>query len=205
MASPAILKIDIIADATKAISAMEKTGGAAQTTGGKFSQAGKVIGGALAVGAVVSFGKASFAAAEESAQASARLEQVFKSMGDETGEAAKQAEAYAGALSKKIAVDDEAILAAQAQLATFGAVSDETARTAGVFDRATAAAARSRRGGLRVARSSNAVQLGKALQDPTKGLAALGKSGVTFTAAQKEQIKAMQESGDLLGQPRRSF
>ena len=62
-------------------------------------------------------------------------------MGDTTGEAAKAAEGYAASLSKKIGVDDDSIIAAQAQLVTFGAVSDETARSAGIFDRATAAAA----------------------------------------------------------------
>lgn len=44
-----------------------------------------------------------------------------------------------------------------------------------------------------------AVQLGKALNDPTVGVSALGRAGVTFTDQQKEQIKTMQESGDLVG------
>jgi phage-related minor tail protein len=43
------------------------------------------------------------------------------------------------------------------------------------------------------------MQLGKALQDPTKGLSALGRAGVTFTDEQKKMIAGMQESGDLLG------
>ena len=44
-----------------------------------------------------------------------------------------------------------------------------------------------------------AVQLGKALNDPTVGVSALSKAGVTFTDQQKEQIKTLQESGDILG------
>lgn len=44
-----------------------------------------------------------------------------------------------------------------------------------------------------------AVQLGKALNDPTVGVSALAKAGVTFTDSQKEQIKTLQESGDILG------
>src|SRR5262249_41050332 len=47
--------------------------------------------------------------------------------------------------------------------------------------------------------SGNAVKLGKALQDPIKYTGALARTGVTFTAAQKEQIAALQKSGDLLG------
>jgi hypothetical protein len=68
----------------------------------------------------------------------------------------------------------------------------------GIFDRATKAAADLAAAGYGNM-SSNAVQLGKALADPTKGLAALTKSGVNFTQAQKDQIKNMQKSGDLLG------
>jgi hypothetical protein len=44
----------------------------------------------------------------------------------------------------------------------------------------------------------NAVQLGKALQDPIKGLAALAKSGVTFNDQEKANIKTLVESGQTL-------
>ena len=43
------------------------------------------------------------------------------------------------------------------------------------------------------------MQLAKALQDPEKGLTALARSGTQFTAQQKEQIKALVDSGDQLG------
>jgi phage-related protein len=197
MAGPAILKIDIIADATKALKAMglveDKAKGGMGMTG-----LGKAVVGAVGTGAILKFGKDSFNAAEDAAVSSARLEQVFASMGDTTGEAARSAEDYASALSAKIGVDDDAIMAAQAQLATFGAVSDETARAAGIFDRTTAAAADLAAAGFG-SLDSNSISLGKALQDPAKGITALAKSGVTFTDQQKAQIKAMQDSGDLLG------
>jgi hypothetical protein len=196
--APAILKIDIIADATKAQKALKSTGGEAEKTGGKLSGLGKAAAAGLAGGALFAFAKKSAAAAQESAVNNARLDAVFKSMGDSTGSAARAAEDYASSLSKKIGVDDDAIKTGQAVLATFGNVSNETARSAGIFDRATAAGADLAAAGFGTM-DSNAVQLGKALQDPTKGLTALGRSGVTFTAAQKKQIAAMQKSGDLLG------
>jgi len=198
MAAPAILKIDIIADATKALRGLQDTEEGAKGISSSIGSLGKVVGGALAGVGLASFGKASVDAATESAVANARLEAVFASMGDATGQAAKAAEDYAGALSKRIGVDDEVIQAGQAQLATFGAVSDATARQAGIFDRATAAGADLAAAGFGSI-ESNAVQLGKALQDPEKGMTALAKSGVTFTDAQKDQIKALQDSGDLLG------
>ena len=46
---------------------------------------------------------------------------------------------------------------------------------------------------------ASAVQLGKALQDPVKGMTALARVGITFTAQQQKQIKALVKSGDLLG------
>jgi hypothetical protein len=41
--------------------------------------------------------------------------------------------------------------------------------------------------------------VGKALNDPIKGVTALGRAGVQFTAQQKEQIAALVESGDVAG------
>jgi SLT domain-containing protein/phage-related protein len=46
---------------------------------------------------------------------------------------------------------------------------------------------------------STAIQLGKALNDPTKGLTALSRVGVSFTEQQKEQIKTMQATGNMAG------
>lgn len=198
MAGPAILKIDIIGDATKALKAMDQVETKAGSSSSKLSGAGKAVAGALGTAAIIGFGKASFSAAEEAAQSAARLDSVFSAMGDTTGNASKAAQDYASSLSEQIGVSDDAIMAGQAQLATFGAVSNEAARTAGIFDRATAAGADLAAAGFGSI-ETNAVQLGKALQDPTKGMTALAKSGVTFTDAQKDQIKQMQKSGDLLG------
>jgi len=46
---------------------------------------------------------------------------------------------------------------------------------------------------------SAAMQVGKALNDPVAGLAALSRSGVQFTAEQEAMIKAMVEAGDVAG------
>jgi predicted nucleic acid-binding Zn-ribbon protein len=43
------------------------------------------------------------------------------------------------------------------------------------------------------------VQVGKALNDPIKGVTALGRAGVQFTAEQKELITTLTESGDVAG------
>jgi len=46
--------------------------------------------------------------------------------------------------------------------------------------------------------NSSLLQLAKALQDPVRGLTALSRSGTTFTEQQREQIKALVESGKQL-------
>ena len=47
--------------------------------------------------------------------------------------------------------------------------------------------------------SSSAVMVGKALNDPLKGLTALSRIGVQFTSQQEEQIKTMMAVGDIAG------
>ena len=198
MAGSADVLVRFITDTSQVSRAASDVEGAGGRMKGTFKGVGAVVGGALAVGAVVAFGKASVTAAQESEVATNRLQAVFKAMGDETGNAAREAEAYAGALSKQIGVEDEVIMQGQAILATFRAVSNETARQAGIFDRATAAAADLAAAGFG-SLETNSVQLGKALQDPVKGINALARSGVTFTAAQKEMIASLIASGDQLG------
>lgn len=148
----------------------------------------------LAMGApLISFVKS----AEESATANARLEQVFKSMGDATGVAAEKARVLAKELQLEIGVDDEKILAAQAKLATFEKVIKNTSGTTEIFDRATRAAFDLQAAGFGDA-SSNVTQLGKALNDPVKGMTALTRSGITFNKAEEQKIKNLVASGKTL-------
>ncbi|WP_018124968.1 phage tail length tape measure family protein [Desulfovibrio oxyclinae] len=42
-------------------------------------------------------------------------------------------------------------------------------------------------------------QVGKALEDPVRGLTALRRSGVSFTAAEEDMIKSMVEANDIIG------
>jgi hypothetical protein len=46
---------------------------------------------------------------------------------------------------------------------------------------------------------ATATMLGKALNDPIRGMTALTRVGVSFTDQQREQVKALQNSGDLMG------
>lgn len=147
---------------------------------------------AVAGAGLVKFVKDANTAAREAQLADRRLGQIFKT----TGLSAARLNAAvrkAGNLSEAIGVDDDDIKGVQALLATFKSASKDVS----TFNRATALAFDLQAAGFGSA-ANNAKQLGKALEDPTKGMTALAKSGVTFTKAEKEKIKALQESGDLL-------
>jgi phage-related protein len=133
--------------------------------------------------------------AEDARIANEKLGSVLDTMG--YGEATDRVSAYAESLEKSVAVDADVIKATQTKLATFGALTKSVGEAGGAFDRATKAALDMAAAGFGTA-EGNAVQLGKALQDPIKGLAALAKSGVTFTDQEKEKIKTLVESGRQL-------
>jgi hypothetical protein len=113
----------------------------------------------------------------------------------------------AGRVSQTAAVDDDLIQAGENVLATFTNVRNEAGRGNDIFNQATMAAtdlAAAMGHGQVTAeglQSAN-IQLGKALNDPIKGITALQRVGVTFTAQQRQQIKTLVASGDRLGAQR---
>jgi hypothetical protein len=133
--------------------------------------------------------------AEDARIANEKLGNVLSSMG--WGATTDRVSAYAEQLEKTIAVDADVIKATQTKLATFSELTNTVNTAGGAFDRATKAALDMAAAGFGTA-EGNAVQLGKAMQDPIKGIAALGKSGVTFTKEEKEKIRTLVESNKML-------
>jgi hypothetical protein len=152
--------------------------------------------GIAAIGA--SAGVASLIGAyQESYKIGKQTEAVLKSTGGAANVSAKQVGDLATALSKKTGIDDEAVQSGENLLLTFTKIRNESGKGNDVFDQATATALDlSKALGTDV--SSASMQLGKALNDPIKGVAALGRAGVQFTAQQKDQIKTLVESGKTL-------
>lgn len=136
-------------------------------------------------------------AAEESAVAFSRLDRIYKQMGETTGQVAREQSEFASAYQFKIGIEDEQIMLAQAKLATFANVMKKEARDAGVMTRATKLAFDLQAAGFGEG-TGNAVQLGKALNDPIKGINALRRNGISFTKSEQDKIKALTESGRLL-------
>jgi hypothetical protein len=117
--------------------------------------------------------------------------------GTQTQKVTQRIKDYAQQQSLLVGVDDEVIKATQAKLLTFRNLTKTAGTLGGAFDRATKAAIDMAAAGFGTA-ESNATQLGKALQDPIKGITALNRAGITFTADQKELIKSLVESGKVL-------
>lgn len=162
---------------------------------------GAAIAGAFAINKISDFARESILAAEGVATANARIEQIAKStnvFGNATSQVTDRLIKLAEANEMVIATDAEVIKGVQGQLLSFKALAATATETGGAFDVATMAAFNMAAAGFGSA-ESNAVALGKALEDPIRGLTALRRSGTTFTAEQQEQIRVLQESGDLAG------
>jgi phage-related protein len=101
-------------------------------------------------------------------------------------------------LSLKAGVDDEVIQSGQNVLLTFTKIRNEVGKGNDIFDQASAIAL-DMSVALGTDLQGSITQVGKALNDPIAGLTALTRAGVQFTDQQKEQIKALVESGDILG------
>jgi hypothetical protein len=128
--------------------------------------------------------------ARSARKAMAQTAAVMKSMG--RTEAPKRINKMIDQLSSMSGIDDDALREMTNVMLTFGNVQGKT------FEKANGLAL-----DLSVAfgkdLQSSAVMVGKALNDPTKGLTALTRVGVSFTKEQQEQVKAMMEVGDLAG------
>jgi hypothetical protein len=139
-------------------------------------------------------------AGEKAATSNARIRQIADSMGlfgSETAKVTDRLVELANKTARQTGLDQNAIKETQAKLLTFKELAKSADVVGGAFDRATQAAIDLAAAGFGEA-TSNAVQLGKALNDPIGGLAALTRSGITFTDAEKDKIKALVESNDLL-------
>jgi hypothetical protein len=181
-------------------------------TGSKFADGFKRSVKTMALGAVAGlaagFSVSTFRGFIDGAREGQRVAQItentIKTMGNAANVTAKQVSDLATAISRKAGVDDEAVQAGENLLLTFGNIRNAAGKNNDIFNQATKAAV-DMAAGLNNGEVSSAtmkrtsIALGKALNDPIKGITALSRSGVSFTAQQKEQIKTLVESGDTMG------
>lgn len=174
--------------------------------GGLFSKIGAVAGGILGAQLAFAAGRAIKSVfttganeAKDASAGQAQLAAGIKSTGNAANVTIKGLLDRASALQAMSGQTDDSIVKTEGLLLTFTKIKNSGPNK--VFDDATLAAANmsARMGGDA---SSSAIQLGKALNDPIKGISSLSRVGVTFDDAQKKTIATMVKTGNVAGAQR---
>lgn len=169
---------------------------------GSFGKAAGLIAGSLAALGGISALKGFVSDAEEARVIGELTANTIEGMGNAANISADQVGELAGAIAMKTGADDGAIQTGANMLLTFGNIRNEVGKGRDIFNQATATvtdmvAALNNGDVSASALKSQSIQLGKALNDPIKGTAALSKVGVAFSDEQKKQIKGFVEAGDM--------
>lgn len=171
---------------------------------GKFAGAAKA-GFALAGLAALKFGADSVKAFSESQQIGAQTTAVLRSTGGAANVTADDVESLANEIRNLSGIDDEAVQASENLLLTFRDIHNEAGKGNDIFNQTTLAiadmATAMNQGAIpsQEQLAQTTIQVGKAMNDPIKGMTALRRVGVAFSDSQVQVITRMQESGDLMG------
>ncbi len=194
------LVVEIIGDA----SSLEKAFGKAGKESDKFSSGLRKVGkaaaftaGGAALGGLLIGLKRGIDEFSDSQKQMAQTQAALRSTGKAAGVTAKHVTTLASNLSALSGVDDEVIQSGENLLLTFTNIRNGVGKGNDIFDKATATVL-----DMSVAlgqdTKASAIQLGKALNDPVKGITALTRVGVTFTEKQKNLIKGLSGTGDAI-------
>ncbi|WP_141690652.1 phage tail length tape measure family protein [Dehalobacter sp. TeCB1] len=155
----------------------------------KTSLIGGLAAAGAAIGGLIVSGVKDASEAEEKVK---QLEAVLKSTGQAAGVTKDQALGLADAFEKTTKFAAEQTLEGENLLLTFTNIGKD------VFPQVTETMLNMSQA-LGQDTKNSAIQLGKALNDPINGVTALSRVGVSFTEEQKNQIKTLQESGNVMG------
>lgn len=173
-----------------------KLNGVTSSLGG-FGKMAAVAAGAAAFGGLVATVKIGVDEFMQAEKVTAQTNAVLKSTGGIANVTKKQIEDLGTQIMRKSGMDDEAVKSAENLLLTFTNVRNEAGKGNDVFSQATKITA-----DLSVAfgkdLNGSAILVGKALNDPVKGLGALSRVGIQFSEDQKKVIKKLVESGDTM-------
>ena len=122
----------------------------------------------------------------------AKLDSVLASTGGAAGVTGDEIRRLAGDLQLVTDFEDDATIAAAGVLATFTQIKGDVFKQAIVSAQNLSAV-------MGQDLQSSVVQIGKALNDPIKGISALSRVGVSFSEQQKAQITQMAKAGDIAG------
>jgi hypothetical protein len=197
-----VANVAINVDASKALGQLKSVDQASKGLDGGFkgaAAAAKGLGGAIAaalgpialITAAVAGLKAGFELLGDKQADIANLERGLDGLVANSQEAAKTLVGIADDLGKQTLFNEEDFTKGFKLLTSFKSIATDS------YERVAIAAAD-------VAEvtgqdlNGSLMQLSKALEDPAKGLTALARSGTTFTQQQKDQVKALVDSGNKL-------
>ena len=166
-------------------------------TGESFTRMGETLSTKVTL-PLVALGTLSVKAFTEQEDAIAKMEAVLKSTGGVAGVTSTHVTDLASSLQKTTTFADEVTVNGAALLLTFKNIRNEMGDGNDVFDR-TIKASQDLSALMGTDLNSSVMMLGKALQDPETGLTKLTRAGIQFSDQQKDQIKTLAESGDMLG------
>lgn len=131
----------------------------------------------------------------EAADVQAQLEARIRSTGGAAGQTLDSLGKMADELQRVTTIDDESIGKIQSVLLTFKNIGGTTFQPAveSVLNLSKA---------MSIDLNSAAKMVGKALNDPVKGMTALSRAGVQFTDAQEKLVAKLIETGDTAGAQR---
>jgi hypothetical protein len=200
VASSQDLRIRYIGDASGVQNTIRQLERAHAGLGSKLKAVGSQISGvgkSLTVGLtlpLVGFGAMAVSEFGEASRVAAQTDAVLRSTGGAAGVTADHVADLATKLGQLSAQDNEVIASGANMLLTFTNIRNEAGKGNDVFDQAVATLT-DLSAAMGTEPKQAAIQLGKALNDPVKGITALTRVGVTFTEQQKRQIEAMVKHG----------
>lgn len=178
----------------------DKTGGAIKSAKGglnslsadvkNFTSLWGAAAGLLAGAGITRFFSEAIDKSVEFERVQRRLDSVLRATGYSVGITSRELKTMAAQFDDTTLFSENEVASAMTQLATFKSVQGDTFRDAISLSMDLSAV-------MGQDLKSSVVQLGKALEDPTKGYTALNRVGVSFTETQIEQIKHFQETNEL--------
>lgn len=176
--------------------AVERTGKNVTGLGSIIGKVGGILAGAALVSGIFAFGTASEVAYKQVQMAAAQAQAGIISTSGAAGRSIDDFIKQANQLENTTLFGDDQVLGAQSLLVTFTNVKGA------IFDQAIPAIAdmAQRMAGDGPADLKGAsIQVGKALNDPVKGITALSRVGVSFSESQKKTIESMVAHNDVAG------
>lgn len=186
------LKVLITAEVDKAVKNLKQVDAKTSETEKLFKNLGRTIASAFTVKAITGFAAESIQASQKAQSTLNILNQTIQATGANAWTSSKELQQMATDLQAITNYGDDEIQTMQSVLLGFKNIKGDNFREAtnAILDMATV---------MGMDLKSAAQSIGKALDDPIKGMDSLKKQGFNFTEAQKEVIQTMLDTGDVAG------